>query len=424
MRVQRGLRQRDRTPAVGDLSRVVAVGSLAHRVSHLALLWLLLGTAACSPGYVLRAGYEEAKILWRRQAIAELLAQDTLDASMRAKLELVLRVREFARDDLGLNVGGSYASYASVDAAQIVHVVTAAERLRLEPYTWWFPVVGRVPYKGYFSEAEARAEAARLDTQGFDTYVRTSAAFSTLGWFDDPLLSTMLRRDRVDLVDTVIHELLHSTSYIGGQASFDESFANFVGHRGAIAFFHKEGDTDAVEQAQSRWADALRFSSFLTGFVDELVVAYAAGITPEERERLFTAAQGRFAALTFMTRSYAGFATMQLNNAIILHELLYFDRLALFEKALDNAEGDLAATIRGVIDASALATEDPFGALRRTLDAHEPRDDRVSLSQTSSEASRRMPSRTEMTNTPAASVNAAPKDATMPNWTAADIGVS
>jgi predicted aminopeptidase len=123
-------------------------------------LALLVSTAGCSPGYVLRAGYEEAKLLWRRQPITELLQQDTLDATTRRKFELVLRVREFAHNDLGLNVNGRYSTYATVDAAQLVHVVTAAERFRLEPYTWWFPIVGSVPYKGYFSEDEARAEAA------------------------------------------------------------------------------------------------------------------------------------------------------------------------------------------------------------------------------------------------------------------------
>jgi predicted aminopeptidase len=276
-------------------------------------------------------------------------------------------VREFARDILKLNVGGSYATYASVDAAQIVHVVMAAERFRLEPYTRWFPIVGRVPYKGYFAAEEARSAAASLETDGFDTYVRTSAAFSTLGWFDDPLLSTVLRRDRVDLVDTVIHELLHNTTYIGGQARFDESFANFVGHRGAIAFFQTETEANAAEQAENQWADALRFSGFLTAFAAELADAYAAGVTLEERARLFARAQERFLQLPFLGPIDAGFASIPLNNAIVLHKLLYFDRLALFEEAFALAEEDLGATIRMVIDAASTDPDDPFAALATAL---------------------------------------------------------
>lgn len=322
-----------------------------------------LSASACSPLYVLRAGYEEAKILWRRQPIEELLRTDALDAEMRRKLELVLRVRAFARDQLGLNVDGRYATYATVEDDQLVHVVMAAERFRLEPYTWWFPIVGRVPYKGFFSQEEALAEAARLEEQGFDTYVRSAAAFSTLGWFDDPLLSTMMARDRVDLVDTVVHELLHSTIYLGGEASFDESFANFVGHRGAIAFFRSDGDVEAAAQAQANWSDALCFSGFLNDFAEQLRTIYARGITDEERDRLFERAQASFRDLPFVTEAYRGFATIRLNNAIMLHQLIYFDRLALFERAYERS-GSLPAATHAVIDvASSSDDTDPFVAL-------------------------------------------------------------
>jgi predicted aminopeptidase len=327
------------------------------------LATLAVVTPACSPGYVLRAGYEEAKILWRRQPIEELLRQEGLDATTRHKLELVLRLRQFARDELALNVDGRYSTYATVDEAQLVHVVMAAERFRLEPYTWWFPIVGRVPYKGFFSEAEARAEAAKLEEQGFDTYVRSASAFSTLGWFDDPLLSTMIHREPVELADTVVHELLHSTIYIGGEASFDESFANFVGHRGAIAFFRADGEPQAARQAEDNWSDALCFANFLGDFAAALRSAYADGVTAEERAGIFARAQARFRALPFITGAYRGFASARLNNAIILHQLLYFDRLALFETAFERKSGDLRVAIHAVIDAASTNSADPFAAL-------------------------------------------------------------
>jgi len=332
-----------------------------------------LAAAACSPGYILRAGYEEAKLLWRRQPIEELLRQETLDTATQQKLELVLEAREFARDHLALNVDGRYSTYAAVDDAQLVHVVIAAERFRLEPYTWWFPIVGRVPYKGYFSEEEARAEAAHLEDQGFDTYIRTASAFSTLGWFDDPLLSTMLRRDPVDLVDTVLHELLHSTVYLGGETSFDESFANFVGHRGAIAFFQAAGDADAARQAKDNWSDALCFSEFLGGFAAQLRKAYAAGIGAKERAWHFAGAQSRLLQLPFAGDGYKGFASVPLNNAIILHQLLYFDRLPLFEVAFEAERRDLATTVRALIDATSASATDPFAALALVAEASDPK---------------------------------------------------
>lgn len=335
-----------------------------HRIIFFGLACgVAVGWWGCSPAYVLKAGLEEAKILWRRQPIAELLRKDQLDGETRAKLEFVLRARQFAADVLRLNVRASFETYARLDADQVVHVVVAAERLCLEPYTWWFPIVGRVPYKGFFTAAEAQAEAARLEEAGYDTYVRTSSAFSTLGWFDDPLLSTTLRRDRVALIETVFHELLHSTSYIGGHADFDESFANFVGHRSAILFLETQDDAAALDEARRRWHDALQFSGFLSAFLDDLARAYAAGLPLGDRAALFEQGQARFRTLAFQTDAYAGFAVAKLNNAILLHERLYFDRLILFEEVLRRQGDDLPRTIRAILDATIDHDGDPYAAV-------------------------------------------------------------
>jgi predicted aminopeptidase len=327
---------------------------------------------ACSPGYVLQAGYQEAKILWRREPITELLNSSRFDGALSAKLDLVLRVRAFAEETLGLRVGGSYATYARLDPDQVVHVVTAAERFRLEPYTWWFPIVGRVPYKGFFSAAEAQALAAQLELEGYDTYVRASAAFSTLGWFDDPLLSTTLQRDPIALVETVLHELLHNTKYIGGHANFDESFANFVGHRGAILFFEQARQPDALQEATRRWEDALRFAQFLADVFADLDKAYTAGVTLAEREDLFGHVQRRFAQIAFHTDLYSGFGTVKLNNAILLHEQLYFDRLRLFEAVHQELGADLPSTIRKILESVARSDMDPYASLSELERPPEP----------------------------------------------------
>ncbi|MCK6554816.1 aminopeptidase [Candidatus Binatia bacterium] len=331
----------------------------------LALAPLLAG---CSPTYVLRAGYEEAKILWRRVPIEEMLQEPDLPADTRAKLTLVLAVRTYARDILGLRVGGSYASFAAVDSSQVVHVVTAAYRDRLTPYTWWFPIVGRVPYKGYFNRAEAVREAADLDSKGLDTMVRPSVAFSTLGWFDDPVLSTLLRYDDATLANTVIHELLHNTVYLGSSAAFNESFANFVGHRGAIDFFARHGDDERRREAAADWAAALMFSGFLADLTGRLQLAYAAGITPAECERLLTAAQAEFLGLPFNGR-YQTFITRPLNNAVILHDVLYNDRLSVFENAYAAQHNDLPNAIAAIVAAVNADDADPYSTVARCAPA-------------------------------------------------------
>jgi predicted aminopeptidase len=328
-----------------------------------ALASLLLGLAGCGVGYVARAGYEEARLLWRREPIAVLLARPDLAPALRAKLELVEAVRAYAAGRLGLHVGGRYDSLATVDADQVVHVVSAAPRTRLEPITWWFPIVGRVPYRGYFDAADAEAFAADLERQGNDTLVRPAIAFSTLGWFDDPLLSTMLRDEETRLAETVIHELTHATRYVPGQVAFNESLATFVGLCSAERFFAERGEAERATQVAARWADAQTFSTALAVVVARLQQAYAGGIDEARRQALFAALQAEVAARQWLTPEYAAFWRRPINNAVIVHDRLYADRLPLFDAALACAGDDLPATLAAVLTAID-DHDDPWAAVR------------------------------------------------------------
>jgi len=336
-----------------------------------ALGCLLLAMQSCSAedvGYVVRAAYEEARILARRQSIDAVLADADTDAETRAKLELTTQSRAFAESRLGLDVGGSYRSLAAVDQDQVVHVVSAAHRNRLEAVTWWFPIAGSVPYRGYFQRDAAVAFAESLEDEGYDTYVRRAVAFSTLGYFDDPLLSHLLRhRDEV-LAETIIHELLHSTIYLPGHTAFNESFANFVGHRGAIAFFEERGAHDEAARARDRWADTLQFGEFLAGVLADLRSAYAREVTEDERAGLFDAARAGFHARTWRTTEYDRFASEPLNNAVLLARHVYFDRLELFEEVYQRFAGDLPATIAWIAQA-ARAGDEPFDGVQSALAA-------------------------------------------------------
>lgn len=342
-----------------------------------ALVLCAIGLSGCAAGYVMRAAYEEARLLWRRQPIEQVLAAQETDAATRAKLELALAARRFAAADLALDVGGSYTSVATVDASQVVHVVSAAPRDRLVPYTWWFPIVGRVPYRAYFDVADANALAADLEAEGYDTYVRPAVAFSTLGWFDDPLLSTLLRYDDERLVETIIHELLHNTIYLSGQTAFNESFATFVGQRGAGQFFLARADAERAQRSAARWADALTYSAFLGQLIAALERAYATGITADQRAALFDRARAEFAAQHWESDEYAGFRQAPLNNAVILHDQLYADRLALFEAAASRNGGDLRTTIAW-IRAQVHDHSDPFVALQAGLKAFSDQQSAVS----------------------------------------------
>lgn len=332
------------------------------------------GISGCSPFYVIRAAYEEGKILWRREPIPEYLEKPELGADTQEKLKLVLAVREYARDVLELNVGGSYSSYSYVDRPDLTYILTAAPRTELRPYTWWFLIVGRVPYKGYFSKEDAAAAAKELEDDGYDTNIRTSAAFSTLGWFDDPLLSHLLRYDKVTLAEVVFHELFHSTLYVKGAGAFNESAANFVGGRSAIDFFRDRFGAESPEHKRAirAWEEELEFSTFIEKLAASLDELYAKEISVEDKLRL---RQGVFARAkdewsvwiaNHLAHRFRHFGQQPLNNAVIIHYMLYVKNLKLFE-ALYQAEGkNLVQVIDSIREAVAKGGE-PFEAVQNLL---------------------------------------------------------
>jgi predicted aminopeptidase len=338
---------------------------------------LLTAVGACSPGYVLRAAWEEARILGRRQPIAHVIQSPRTDEATRAKLALVLEARAFAADSLRLEAGKSYTLFSRVESDTLAMVLSAAYRDRFQARTWWFPIVGSVPYKGYFDEDDARREMEKLESQGYDTYLRPTAAFSTLGWFNDPLLSTLLRYDEVSLANTVIHEILHNTFYAPGQATFNESLANFVGGRGAAEFFCERDGADAprCRRAQAAWADDLLFGAFLTALVRDLEALYGrADLTSEQkvqmREAVFAAAKQRYASEVkprLRVENFDRFLRDELNNATIISRRIYYDRLELFERVYQQ-RGTLKRSIDDIVVAARANKKDPYAAVQALAD--------------------------------------------------------
>lgn len=345
------------------------------RGARLALILAL--SAACSPAYVLRAGWEEAKILSRRRPIPEVMEDARTDAETRRRLDLVLQARDFADRTLGLAAGQSYTTYSWVDSDTLLLVVSAAYKDRFVPYRWWFPIVGSVPYKGFFDFDRAHAEAANLAARGFDTFVRPSGAFSTLGWFNDPLLNTVLRYGDVDLVSTVIHEITHNELYLPGQVAFNESYASFVGDRGAILFFcEREGPaSERCAQATDAWHDTRVYGRFITDFIARLEALYdRADLTSEDkirlREDVFDDARERFrteVAPQLRTRAFRGFPDRTLNNATLIGTHLYYTRLDLFEDVFARYDEDLVRAIRALEAAARSRPDRPFEAVEALL---------------------------------------------------------
>jgi predicted aminopeptidase len=326
--------------------------------------------------YLLRGAWEESKILLRRRPLADILADSATTPALRAKLELVLGARAFARDSLGLDVGKSFTTYSETGHDTLTLVVSGAYRDRLKAYTWWFPVVGRVPYKGFFAFDRATRDAAAMRGAGYDAYVRPSPAFSTLGWFNDPLLNTTLHEDRVDLANTVVHELTHNTFYAPGQAAFNESFASFVGARGSAWLFRSRGDTAAAAEADRRWAQEVRLAAFWTALgaaIDSAYAAHRADSTGRVAARDSVYARARVELVQHIAPAVGAPAAwasrVQLDNAALLARLTYGEGLPLFDAAWEREGRDVRRAVARVVALARGRPDDPFGALRAFVGA-------------------------------------------------------
>jgi predicted aminopeptidase len=294
-------------------------------------------------------------------------------SDVKAKLKVVLAARNYARDTIRLKTKDSFTTYSRLDHDTLVLVVSAAYRDTLKPYTWWFPIVGRVPYKGYFDFDEARKAARGLAADGFDVYVRPSDAFSTLGFFNDPLLNTTLKGDSLGLANTVIHELTHNTFYAAGQAPFNESFAMFVGARGAAAFFRARGQEAAARKLEAEWEDDKLLARFWSRVIKSLDSAYTAHPASRSeriaaRDTIYLRARAALVAeigpaLKTINPRYA--ERVPLDNASLLARRVYASDLDVFDRVHALEGGNLRRSIGRIIGLAKANPKDPFGALRK-----------------------------------------------------------
>jgi predicted aminopeptidase len=301
-----------------------------------------------------------------------MIADPRTPNDVRAKLKVVLAARNYARDSIKLRTKDSFTTYSRLDHDTLVLVVSAAYRDTLKPYTWWFPIVGQVPYKGYFDFNEARKAAKGLAADGFDVYVRPSDAFSTLGFFNDPLLNTTLKGDSLGLANTVIHELTHNTFYAPGQAPFNESFAMFVGARGAAAFFRARGQEAAARKVEDEWEDDKLLARFWARVITSLDSAYAAHPRSREeriaaRDTVYLHARAALVseiapALKTINPRYA--QRVPLDNASLLARRVYASDLDVFDRIYALERQNLRRAIGRVIALAKAKPKDPFAAIR------------------------------------------------------------
>jgi predicted aminopeptidase len=324
--------------------------------------------------YLTRAGIEQTRILEARQPISKIIADPGTAATTRDLLRLVLDARDFAAE-IGYAAEATYTTYVDVGRDTLLLVLSASPRNCLCPHTWKYPIVGRIPYKGFFDPAMARREAGRLEQRGLDIYLRPAGAFSTLGWFNDPLYSTAMSHDSVELAATVLHEIAHNTLYVKSATPFNESFAQLAGYRGAEAFFRRRGSMTAAEQAGNRWLDEVVLGAYYTELsarLDSLYRSTQDSVAVDSGR----AELGRWAreqlegpvGQRLKTYTIGPMADRPINNARLIAARIYRTRLELFEAWYLRHGRDIRAAVAGLDSLMAgVEGDSAFARLERAL---------------------------------------------------------
>jgi predicted aminopeptidase len=329
----------------------------------------LLGLAlvGCeSLSYYGQAARGQLALMWNRESIAALLKDPALDPALRERLDTFLQLRAFAAAALHLPTGHSYETLVRQNTPFVTWSVFAAPEFSLVPRQWCYPVAGCVSYRGYFKEASARQYAAALSQQGWEVYVGGVSAYSTLGWFNDPLLSSMLERDTWQLASILFHELAHQKVYAPGDTEFNESFATAVEQEGLRRWLESSSLDDAARASVWRVSvqDAQRRESFVAlvqGAVQDLSALYA---TEHDTLMLRQAKQTRLEQLrrdyaTLKAKwdgdsSYDNWFKQPLNNAQLATVATYNTWVPAFAALLAQQQGDLDAFYREVTALAAL----------------------------------------------------------------------
>ena len=311
----------------------------------LALISALCGCADI--GYYYQAVEGQMQIWHRGHPITQVIANPRTPPPIRERLALVLRVRDFASGELALPDNGSYRKYADLERPFVVWNVFAAAEFSVAPKEWCFPIAGCVGYRGYFNEARAERFGAELRRKGLDVFVTGIPAYSTLGWFDDPVLNTVMRYPDAELARLIFHELAHQVVYVSGDTMFNESFAVAVELEGVDRWLARDGDAakrTAFAAYERRKGD---FINLVTQYRDSLGTLYASTVTDTEKRRkkndTFAAMKAQYQTLKSSWGGYAGydrFFAEELNNAHLVPVATYSELVPAFRELLAQSGGD------------------------------------------------------------------------------------
>jgi len=330
----------------------------------LALVLAITTMCGCRTlSFYAQAAKGQYQLFAHQQPIRKLLGDAATPPSLEAQLKLLNQLLAFAKSDLRLPVGGHYRDYVDVHRRFVVWDVEAAPEFSLEPKGWWYPLVGRLEYRGYFSEKGARNYAAALAKKGSDVYVGGVEAYSTLGWFKDPALNTFIFEHEPDLAELIFHELGHQQLFARGDEDFNEAFATTVGQEGARRWLRAKGDMAAYVKYQDELARTRQFVHLIARTRKKLETLYGDEKTEtgrikaaktrrsmpveqlrREKQRIFESLQSEYSRLKEQwggKTDYDEWFAHGVNNAKLNSVAAYYDFVPGFERLLEESGGDM-----------------------------------------------------------------------------------
>lgn len=299
-------------------------------------------------------GFQQGKgqfyVLRNARPIDDFIADDTFPDSLKQKIKLIQEAKSFGAD-LGLKETANYQTIFDQKGKSILWNVSGCKPFEFEPYYWSFPFTGKVPYKGFFDIEKAKKEARELKKKGYDVRVRSVSAWSTLGWFKDPILSNMLFRSEGELAETIFHELTHTTLFFPDSVDFNENLASFYGKKATEVFLEKKygSNSEELKKYLAQEADKLLFrthmlkgrdtlNSLYNSFTDDLDTM----IMREEKENLIHAIIQNMDSIDFENKDYSNiFIDYTPNNAYFMSFSRYYDKMAFFDSIYVSQGEDL-----------------------------------------------------------------------------------
>lgn len=346
------------------------MGKLVLGITVIVLVAVVM-VACTDVGYYLHCARGHLTLMSLYRPIDDVISDPRTTAERRAQLEEVRTVRDFASRTLALPDNGSYRTFADVGRPYVVWNVVAAPELSLTPRQWCFPVAGCVAYRGYFNEEAAQREADRLAADGYDVDVYGVQAYSTLNWFNDPVLNTFLDQSGVAAASLIFHELAHQVVYVADDSRFNEAFARTVELEGVRRWLMDNADNETWERYRRQEERIESFSELLGTVRSELETLYESSLSDDakrtERRRIVMTTANRYQQLKASWGGYAGFDPWMekgLNNARLASLATYRDLVPAFQGLLAASAGDLPAFYRRVEELAALAASERIARLK------------------------------------------------------------